>query len=201
MCLSSLYHVMYLVPFLFSAFLRNFFLCQDRLTWWCASTLSTALLCSSRAGSWFWAYIQIGLRALSNIIVILLSEASREVANLTERKNTHTPVYGVKEFVCLSVCDKLWPQISQDWQNRLGWKIFYDIYGKFLKNFYLSEKCPVGPWPRAEKATFWPSILLTCAAKTVFPVYHALPQYFKLIYNLCPFFSVPQKYFVTQYLL
>ena len=31
------------------------------------------------------------------------SEASREVANLTERKNLHTPVYGVKEFVCLSV--------------------------------------------------------------------------------------------------
>ena len=29
-------------------------------------------------------------------------EMSREVANLTE-KNTHTPVYGVKEFVCLSV--------------------------------------------------------------------------------------------------
>ena len=32
------------------------------------------------------------------------SEASREVANLTERKNPHTPLYGVKEFVCLSVC-------------------------------------------------------------------------------------------------
>ena len=32
-----------------------------------------------------------------------VSEASREVANLTERKNQHTPVYGVKEFVCLSV--------------------------------------------------------------------------------------------------
>ena len=31
------------------------------------------------------------------------SEASREVANLTERKYPHTPVYGVKEFVCLSV--------------------------------------------------------------------------------------------------
>ena len=29
------------------------------------------------------------------------SEASRKVANLTERKNPHTPVYGVKEFVCL----------------------------------------------------------------------------------------------------
>ena len=23
---------------------------------------------------------------------------------LTERKNPHTPVYGVKEFVCLSIC-------------------------------------------------------------------------------------------------
>ena len=33
--------------------------------WWCASTLGAALLCSSRVGSWFGAYIQIGLRALS----------------------------------------------------------------------------------------------------------------------------------------
>ena len=33
-----------------------------------------------------------------------VTEASKEVANLTERKNPHTPVYGVKEFVCLSVC-------------------------------------------------------------------------------------------------
>ena len=32
------------------------------------------------------------------------SQASREVANLTERKNPHTPVYGVKEFVHMSVC-------------------------------------------------------------------------------------------------
>ena len=31
------------------------------------------------------------------------NEASREVANLTERKNPHNPVYGVKEFVCLFV--------------------------------------------------------------------------------------------------
>ena len=32
------------------------------------------------------------------------SEVSREVADLTERKNPHTPIYGVKEFVRLSVC-------------------------------------------------------------------------------------------------
>ena len=36
------------------------------------------------------------------------SEASREVANLddpnlTEIKNPHTPVYGVRKFVCLSL--------------------------------------------------------------------------------------------------
>ena len=31
------------------------------------------------------------------------SEASRVVANLIERKNQHTPVYGAKEFACLSV--------------------------------------------------------------------------------------------------
>ena len=31
------------------------------------------------------------------------SNASMEVANLTERKNPHTPVNGIKEFVCLSV--------------------------------------------------------------------------------------------------
>ena len=39
------------------------------------------------------------------------SEGSREVVNLTERKNPHTLVYGVKEFVCLSVCYQIWPQL------------------------------------------------------------------------------------------
>ena len=32
-----------------------------------------------------------------------LSKSSWEVANLTKRKNPHTPVYGVKEFVCKRV--------------------------------------------------------------------------------------------------
>ena len=32
-----------------------------------------------------------------------MREASREVANLTERKNPHTPVDGVKEFVRLFI--------------------------------------------------------------------------------------------------
>ena len=37
------------------------------------------------------------------------SKASREEANLTERKNAHTPVYGVKEFVCLYACYQIRP--------------------------------------------------------------------------------------------
>ena len=32
------------------------------------------------------------------------SKLSREVANLTERKNLHTPIYGNKEFACPSFC-------------------------------------------------------------------------------------------------
>ena len=31
------------------------------------------------------------------------SKVSREVANLTNRKNPYTQIYGVKEFICLSV--------------------------------------------------------------------------------------------------
>ena len=41
---------------------------------------------------------------LCRILLSPASEASREVANLTERKNQHTPIYGVKNLsICLSV--------------------------------------------------------------------------------------------------
>ena len=48
------------------------------------------------------------------------SEVSREVANLTERKNLQTPVNGVKEFVCLSVClfIKVFIKASIVWTGR-----------------------------------------------------------------------------------
>ena len=42
-------------------------------------------------------------KKFKNKLISPTSEASREVANLMERKNSHAPVYGVKEFVCLSV--------------------------------------------------------------------------------------------------
>ena len=46
-----------------------------------------------------------------NYFIPLWVKRVREVANLTERKNLHTPVYGVKELVCLSVC--LWSTLTQ----------------------------------------------------------------------------------------
>ena len=59
------------------------------------------------------------MKTLTNVTNILFShyfhpfasKASREVAKLTEKRNPDTPVYGVKEFVCLSVC--LYPLIIE----------------------------------------------------------------------------------------
>ena len=69
--------------------------------------------------------------SISPVNLLPASKASREVSNLTWRKNPHTPVHGVKEFVCLSVglsvclsvCSEIWPQLSQDWQNRIWYCI------------------------------------------------------------------------------
>ena len=65
------------------------------------------------------------------------SKVSRDVANLTERKNPHTLVYGVKEFVHLSVCDKLFSQLSPDRLNRMGQKKFRTSMAKFHDSKFL----------------------------------------------------------------
>ena len=59
------------------------------------------------------------------------SEASREVENFDWRKNTPTRIWR-QNFVCLSVCPKIWPQLSQDWQNRMAWNFFYNPFSQFL---------------------------------------------------------------------
>ena len=98
----------------------------------------TITLCS---GSKHQAQNQIQVKKVKHLSPA--SEVSREVANLTERKNQHTPVYGVKEFVCLSDC--LLPNstpIISGLAKQNGLKFFYDIYGRkvCLKIFCLSEK-------------------------------------------------------------
>ena len=55
-------------------------------------------------GSFKWFYVASWCSTVFITSYPPASEASREVANLTWRKNPHPPVYGVKEFVCLSVC-------------------------------------------------------------------------------------------------
>ena len=69
----------------------------------------------------------------------LASEASREVANLTERKNPHTPVYGVKEFVHLSLCllQTLTPIISPP----LNLLTFILCYSNFLLKSTVKQFC------------------------------------------------------------
>ena len=46
----------------------------------------------------------LGLKLWGFPVNPLRAKRVREVANLTDRKNQHTPVYGVKEFGCPSVC-------------------------------------------------------------------------------------------------
>ena len=83
------------------------------------------------------------------------SEASRKVANLTWRKNPYTPVYGVKEFVCMSVFSEIWPQLSQGWRNRMGWNFFMISLSKSHIPITFFSRHGAG---MAEKPTFWPSI-------------------------------------------
>ena len=44
--------------------------------------------------------------SLPHKLMQFASEASRDVANLTERKNLHTPEYGVKEFVYFNILSR-----------------------------------------------------------------------------------------------
>ena len=79
------------------------------------------------------------------------SEASREVANLTEIKNPHIPVHGVKEFVCLSVT-KFDPIISE-LAKRNGLKCKKACF-KFFCSY---EKWPVGPGRGPKQQHFDPT--------------------------------------------
>ena len=61
------------------------------------------------------------------------SQASREVANLAKRKNVHTPVFGVKKFVCPSVVN-FDPNYLRTGKTEWGKKLLQKklIYDSFL---------------------------------------------------------------------
>ena len=62
------------------------------------------------------------------------SKASKEVAHLIERNNLHTPHMVSKNLsVCMSVCDKLWPQLFQK-------LLIYDFLAGNNKDFRLESE-------------------------------------------------------------
>ena len=82
------------------------------------------------------------------------NKASREVANLTERKNPNTPVYGVKEFVRLSVT-KFDPNYCRTGkQSRLKFFLGRVWQKAMSQNFLFAVKWPAGPGLRAKTAKF-----------------------------------------------
>ena len=83
-----------------------------------------------------------------------MREASREVANFTERKNPHTPAYCVKELVCLSSVTKFDHNYLRT--GKIEWaEIFFgtSMAKAMSQNFYLSKNWLAGLGPRAETAT------------------------------------------------
>ena len=87
------------------------------LTWWCASTLGTALLCSSSAGSRFGAYIQTWLRALSIGFLIILLSSNSNYLNTCKKYHTFKLFHNLIE--CTQIASK--SETIESWQrlNRL----------------------------------------------------------------------------------
>ena len=95
------------------------------------------------------------------------SEASREMANLTWRKNPHTPIYGVKEFVCLSVTNFDHIYLSTG-EIELAEIFLGYLVTKCCPKFFFFVRGPVWFGQRAENPTFWPSISSMSPVSLVF---------------------------------
>ena len=82
------------------------------------------------------------------------SDASKEVANFTNRKNTHPPIYCVENLPdCLS---QTWTPNIFELAEYNEQKIFQDIFAKkSCLNKKIFGKGQVGPGPRAKKPVFF----------------------------------------------
>ena len=79
---------------------------------------------------------------------------SRHEANLTERKNPHTLVFDVKEFVCLSVT-KFDPNYLRTGKTEWAEIFLGHHWQKAMSQKKLSVKGLVGPRPRAKTAIYY----------------------------------------------
>ena len=71
------------------------------------------------------------IKSFNNIFLSPVSKASREVANLTwKKKSTHPHIWCQR--ICLSVCNKFWPQL------------YWVIFVKFNKKNFVKKWCALG---------------------------------------------------------
>ena len=70
-----------------------------------------------------WDSTSFPVILFNSIIVLSPCEGSKQGGSKFnwEKKNTHPHIYCVKD---MSDCDRFWPQLSPDWQNRMAWSIF-----------------------------------------------------------------------------
>ena len=106
------------------------------------------------------------------------SEASREVANLTERKKPHTPVNGVKEFVSLSVTNfdpnylgtgRTEPKINWKKVFRFGCQSCFFLQKQLIYDFSAGNNYPDSPhsWGGMKFATQISPILNLSSCKQI----------------------------------
>ena len=81
---------------------------------------------------------------------------SKKVANLNERKNTHPPVYGVEEFVYLSVCLSICLSVTN-----------FDLnYLRTGEIEILNQKCSI--YTCWFCMSYWPSCMLCISTRKCF---------------------------------
>ena len=81
------------------------------------------------------------------------SKASREVANLDERKNPHTPVYGVKEYVCLwsTLTSIISVLAKHNWLKKILGQLWQN---ECTKNFVCRKSGRLGQGPGPKQHVF-----------------------------------------------
>ena len=73
----------------------------------------------------------------------------------------------------MSVCNKIWPQSSLDWNNRMGWKNVWNIYATCISLiFHFSTSCYFIPHPPHQPIIqFKKSVCQSCFCPPVFTVF------------------------------
>ena len=124
----------------------------------------SALFDKLKSYCWFHWHISTLKERTSTHCYSPASEGSRKVTNFTWRKNSHTPVNDVKEFVCLSVC--LWQNLTSiiSGPGEIEWaEIFLWISSSknVFPKFFFSQGAGMA-WAEGRKANFLAKYIILC---------------------------------------